>query len=153
MAYENLILTDSGYEDIIRDKLATDSQSLPDASINRLDGVQLAEAIIIERLPAYAALTGNDLLYLKIATIYCAAALLANQISRGRLKSEKLPDYQYENFQEDMGKKEAGCWKKADEFLAKISTYDYETQKLVEFIGGTPEQVTSATSGTSSPFN
>jgi len=119
MAYENLILTDSGYEDIIRDKLATDSQSLPDASINRLDGVQLAEAIIIERLPAYAALTGNDLLYLKIATIYCAAALLANQISRGRLKSEKLPDYQYENFQEDMGKKEAGCWEKADEFFGK----------------------------------
>ena len=153
MAYENLILTDSGYEDIIRDKLATDSQSLPDASINRLDGVQLAEAIIIERLPAYAALTGNDLLYLKIATIYCAAALLANQISRGRLKSEKLPDYQYENFKEDMGKKEASCWEKADEFLAKISTYDYETQKLVEFIGGTPEQDTSATSGTSSPFN
>jgi len=76
MAYENLILTDSGYEDIIRDKLATDSQSLPDASINRLDGVQLAEAIIIERLPAYAALTGNDLLYLKIATIYCAAGLV-----------------------------------------------------------------------------
>jgi len=153
MAYENLILTDSGYEDIIRDKLATDSQALSDSQINRLDGVQLAETIIVGRIPTYAALTGNDSLYLKMATIYCAAGLLAGQISRGRLKSEKLPDYQYENFQEDMGKKEADCWEKADEFLAKISTYTYETKKLVEFIGGTPEQDTSATSGTSSPFN
>jgi len=153
MTYINLILTDAGYQDIIRDKLATDTSFLPDSKIDRIDGVRTAEVIIIERLPTYATLTGNDSLYLKMATIYCAAGLLAGQISRGRLKSEKLPDYQYENFQEDMGKKEADCWEKADEFLAKISTYTYETKKLVEFIGGTPEQDTSATSGTSSPFN
>ncbi len=153
MAYANKILKDAGYEDIIRDKLGIDSTTLPDASINRMDGVELAETMIIGRVSDYASLIEDDLLYLKMATIYCICALLAKDFTQGTLKAISIADIKYENFQQDMGEKEKDFWDKADIFLAKISTYTYESKSLVDFIGGTEEQDTSATSGTSSPFN
>jgi hypothetical protein len=154
MAYERKILKDHGYQDIIRDKLGIDSTTLPDTSIDRMDGVELAETIMIDRVPDYAYLTGNDLLYLKIATIYCVSAILSKDLGQGTLKAISIADIKYENFQQNMADKEKDLWEKVDEFLAKISTYTYENKTLVEFVGGTEDQdVSSATSGTSSPFN
>ncbi len=151
MSYENRILTDSGYQDIIRDKIGLDSIILPDSKIDRMDGVEHAETIIIDRITDYASLTGDDLHYLKIATIFCVCAVLAKDFGQGNLKSEKLPDYQYENFKIDMKEKAQDFWDKVEENLAQISTYTYPTKQPLEFLEGHTED-TEETSGTSSPY-
>ncbi len=149
--YENRILTDSGYQDIIRDKIGLDSITLPDSKIDRVDGVEHAEIIIIDRVTDYASLTNDDLHYLKIATIFCVCAVLANDFGQGKLKSEKLPDYQYENFQVDMKKRVKNFWDQVEENLAQISTYAYSGSEPLEFLEGHTED-TEETSGTSSPY-
>lgn len=151
MSYSNRILTDSGYQDIIRDKIGFDLVTLPDSKIDRMDGVEHAETIIIDRITDYASLTGDDLHYLKIATIFCVCAVLANNFGQEILKSEKLPDYQYENFQVDMKKRVNDFWDDVEENLAQISTYTYPTKKPLEFLEGHSED-TDETSGTSSPY-
>ena len=153
---ENRILTDPEYHGIIRDKLGLDDSVLPDTIIERMNGVELAEKVIIKRLTeaklTYSTiLAGEDALYLKMATIFCVCALLASDFGQGALRSEKLPDYQYENFQVDMGKKEKDFWGKADEFLCKISGYDLSSKKIVDVIKGHTE-TEKKTSGTSSPY-
>lgn len=151
MAYQNKILTDEGYQTIIRDKIGLDSVYLPDSAIDRMDGVQLAETIIIERVPDYADLQGDDSLYLKMATIYCVCALSARGFGQGTLRSEKLPDYQYENFEIDMKEKEKDFWDKVDEFLCKISTYSFPEKSVLDVVKGHTE-ATEETGGTSSPY-
>ena len=151
MSYTNRILTEPGYQDIIRDKIGLANEVLPDSKIDRMDGVELAETIIIQRVPDYASLQGDDSLYLKMATIFCVCALLAKDFGQGILRSERLPDYQYENFQIDMQKREKDFWEKADEFLCKISTYSFPEKKLIEALAGY-SQDTQTTQGTSSPY-
>ena len=151
MSYSNRILTDSGYQDIIRDKIGLDSAALPDTKIDRVDGVEHAEIIIIDRVTDYASLTGDDSHYLKMATIFCVCAVLAKDFGQGKLKSEKLPDYQYENFQVDMKKRAKDFWDEVEENLAQISTYIYPVKEPLEFLEGHSE-VTEETSGTSSPY-
>ena len=151
MSYSNRILTDSGYQSIIRDKLGLDSITLPDEKIDRVDGVEHSEIIITNRVTDYASLTGDDLHYLKIATIFCVCAVLANDFGQGNLKSEKLPDYQYENFQVDMKEKVKNFWDKVEENLAQISTYTYPAKEPLEFLEGHTES-SEETEGTSSPY-
>lgn len=151
MAYQNKILTDEGYQNIIRDKIGLNSVSLPDSTIDRMDGVELAETVIIERVPDYAGLQGDDSLYLKMATVYCVCALLARGFGQGILRSEKLPDYQYENFEIDMSKKEKDLWDKVDEFLCKISTYDFPQKSILDVVKGHIE-AQEEMEGTSSPY-
>ncbi len=152
----NKILTDAGYQDIVRDKIGLDSTVLPDATVDRMDGVELAEKVIIKRLTeadlSYVTiLAGDDVLYLKMATIYCVCALLARSFGQGTLKSEKLPDYQYENFQVDMKKRDKDLWDKTDEFLCKISGYTID-RKIVDIIEGHTDLTTETSSGSSSPY-
>jgi len=149
--YSNRILTDSGYQDIIRDKIGLDSVTLPDSKIDRMDNLEHAETIIIARVTDYASLTGDDLHYLKIATIFCVCAVLAKDFGQGILKSEKLPDYQYENFQIDMKGRMKDFWDKVEENLAQISTYAYSGSEPLEFIEGHTE-IDRETEGTSSPY-
>lgn len=151
MSYTNRILTEVGYQDIIRDKIGLVAEVLPDSKIDRMDGVELAETIIIQRAPDYAALIDDDLLYLRMAAIFCVCALLAKDFGQGILRSERLPDYQYENFQIDMRQREKDFWEKADEFLCKISTYSFPEKKLIEALAGYSQSAEDA-QGTSSPY-
>lgn len=135
MSYQNRILKEPGYHEIVRDKIGLDEASLPNTKIDRMDALELAETKIIEMVPDYASLTGDDVLYLKMAAIYCICALLANDFSQDEIRSEKLGDYQYEVFQQDMADKEKDFWVKVGENLAMISTYDIPDKKLVDFGG------------------
>lgn len=151
MSYTNRILTEPGYQDIIRDKIGLATEVLPDSKIDRMDGVELAETIIIQRVPDYSSLAGDNSLYLKMATVFCVCALLAKDFGQGILRSERLPDYQYENFQIDMKQREKDFWEKADEFLCKISTYAFPEKKLVEALAGYAQD-NQASQGSSSPY-
>lgn len=152
----NKILTDTDYPDIIRGKLGLDDSVLSDTIIEQYDGVELAEKLVIGRLVEanlnYSTiLAGEDALYLKMAAIFCVCALLARDFGQGVIRSERLPDYQYENFQIDMEKKEKDFWDKTDEFLCKIFGYDLSSKKIVDVIKGHTE-TEEKTSGSSSPY-
>jgi len=139
MAYANKILKgiDDDYHEIVRDILKVNSDFLPDIKIDRMDGVRLAETIMIKRVADYGYLIEDDLLFLQTATMYCVAALMSKQFSESNIKSEKLGDYQYEVFNRDWGSEEQDFWSKVEEHLAQISSYQYEEKKLLEFEGGT----------------
>ena len=156
MPYTNKILTDLGYQDTVRDKLGIDSGSLPDSKIDTMVGIQLAEKLIIKRLIdaslSYSTiLSGDDAIYLKTATILCICALLAKDFGQGILRSERIADYQYENFQIDMKNKEKDFWEKVDENLGHISGYTFPEKKPLEFLEGSEEQ-TEEEEGSSSPY-
>ncbi len=151
----NKILTKPEYKDIVRDKMGLDDTALPDATIEREDGVTLAEKKVINRLVAAdlvytTILEGEDALFLRMAAIYCICALLSKDDAQGKIKSEKLPDYQYENFKIDRGKRENDFWDKVDENLCSITGYTI-TKKLIDVIEGT-EETTEESSGSSSPY-
>lgn len=156
MSYTNKILIDEGYQTIIRDKMGLDTTILPDSKIDRMDGVELAEKLIIVRLTNASLnystiLAGDDALYLKMAAIYCVCGLLARGFGQGVMRSERLPDYQYENFQMDMKEREKDFWDKTDENLAKITGYTIPEKGILEFLEGHAE-TTEETEGSSSPY-
>lgn len=152
----NKILIDAGYQGIVRDKMGLDTTILPDSKVDRMDGVELAEKLVILRLTDaklnYSTiLSGDDALYLKMGTIYCVCGLLARGFGQGVMRSEKLPDYQYENFKIDMKEREKDFWDKVDENLVKITGYTIPEKGILEFLEGYTE-ATEETEGTSSPY-
>jgi len=145
MANKILIkITYPDYQEMIRDKLGIDQNILPDEKIDSMTGVELAEKLIIKRLTdaglSYSTiLAGDDAIYLKMATIFCVCALLARDFGQGILRSERIADYQYENFQQDMKEREKEFWEKVDENLGQITGYDFPEKKPMSFLTGYEE--------------
>ena len=135
MAYSKKILDPECYA-IIRDKLGVGVAALPDATLDRKDGIELGETLIIEAVPDYVDLVGDDKTYLYMATIYCVVALICPQVAETILRSETLGDYRYENFPQNSGDKQKSFWDEMNAYLGKISTYVVGDSKLVEFMGG-----------------
>lgn len=149
-------ITYPDYQEMIRHKLGVDNSVLPDEIIDSMTGTELAEKLIVKRLTDaklnyITILAGDDAIYLKMATIFCVCALLAKDFGQGILRSERIADYQYENFQIDMKEREKGFWEKVDENLGQISGYTFPTKKPLEFLEGS-EETTEEESGTSSPY-
>ena len=72
----NLILTEVGWQDRIREKLGVDEAYLPDSAIDKPEVIGIAEANMVARIPTYASLEGASRLYLEVAVVLEAAALL-----------------------------------------------------------------------------
>jgi hypothetical protein len=76
------ILT-SGYEDAVRSRLGVKAHELPDADINQRTVVDLAESVVISRVPTYDTITDDsDKLWLENAVIAQACALLCTGMTR-----------------------------------------------------------------------
>lgn len=76
------ILT-TGFESIVRSRLGIDTDDLLDTELNQPLIVDLAEAIIIKRVPEYSTITDSvDLLYLQNAVISQICALVCPSMPR-----------------------------------------------------------------------
>lgn len=106
-----LILT-TGYEDAVRSKLGIRAIDLPDSDINQPLILDLAENVVMKRVPACSTITDTlDLLYLQSAVVSYICYLLAPSMSR-RLNIEVTTI-------DTKWKKEKVDWaKRAEEFLA-----------------------------------
>lgn len=65
-----MLILEPGFENVVRSRLGVDADDLTDEELNQPLIVDLAEAIIIRRVPAYKSITDPlDLLYLQNAVI------------------------------------------------------------------------------------
>lgn len=72
-----------GYENAVRSKLGVKATELPDADINQRLIVDLAESIVIKRVPGYSTISDvTDKLYLEGAVIARVCALLCPGMAR-----------------------------------------------------------------------
>lgn len=142
MAYTPLILTNGGYESLVRSRLGATENELPDSEINQDLVLQVAETVVIRRVPGYALIAdSNDLLFLKLATISYICYLLCPSMSR-RVKTEVATiDMKW--------KKDKVDWdKKAEGFLTEFETAIANIQS-VEAAGGTYPLMMIATTAAS----
>lgn len=73
----------AGYEDAIRSKLGVKVAELPNLDINQRVIVDLAESIVIKRVPMYAAITDEiDKIHLENAVLSQVCALLCPGLTR-----------------------------------------------------------------------
>ncbi|MEK5060940.1 MULTISPECIES: hypothetical protein [unclassified Paenibacillus] len=110
-----LILT-TGYETVVRSKLGAKESEVPDTDINQPLFVDLAEAIVIKRVPEYSSITDAvDLLLIQNAVVSYICYLIAPSMGRRVNQEVSTIDVKW--------KKERVDWdERAQQFLA-----DYET--------------------------
>jgi hypothetical protein len=120
----NKILKAEGFEGRIRSKLGVDAAYVPDADINQPDIVAIAEANIIKVVPDYAALIGDDLVYLEAATVCECAILLCPSMPARLPVKEQGPSFTRE-IDIDWTEKQAKLEVERDGFISNISTVAY----------------------------
>lgn len=125
----NLILTEAGWQQRVRDKLGVEDAYLPDTVIEQPEVITVAEAMIIEQVPDYASLTGTDKVWLEAATICQCAALLCSSMSARLPVREQGPSFTQE-VAIDWNKKRDELEDERDIALTRISTYELETVQL-----------------------
>jgi hypothetical protein len=89
----NLILTETGWQSRIRNRLGTDDAYLTDTDIAQPDIISVAEANIIDQVPDYASLTGNKRTWLEAATICECAVLLCISMAARLPTNEQGPHF------------------------------------------------------------
>jgi hypothetical protein len=117
----NLILTGEGWQERVRSILGTDSAYLPDDAIEYPECITVAEANIVEQVPDYASLVGNDKVYLEAATVCECAIQLCDAMAIRIPQREQGPHFTQElvvNWQ----KMKTDLESKRDSYLARIST-------------------------------
>ena len=78
-----MVILQAGYEDVVRSRLGIDADDLPDTELNQPLVVDLAEAIIIKRVPEYASVVDAvDQLYLQNAVISQICAIVCPSMPR-----------------------------------------------------------------------
>lgn len=115
----NLILTAEGWQGRVRNKLGVDEAYLTDADISQPDIITVAEANIIEQVPDYASLTGNNRTWLEAATVCECAALLCPSMAARLPASEQGPHFTRE-VTVDWDKKRQELEAERDSYIAKI---------------------------------
>jgi hypothetical protein len=120
----NKILKTTGYEVRIRSKMGVDAAYLPDADINQPDIITIAEANIIETVPDYDDLTGDDLVYLEAATVCECAILLCPSMPVRLPAREQGPSFS-RDIEVDWDKKKSKLETDRDAYLSRISTVTY----------------------------
>jgi hypothetical protein len=93
----NRILTTETYHTEIQARLGVGADILPNADIDAISVLPIAEARMIKAVPNYADLDGDDANYLYAATICLVAATLASSMPARIKKSKKDFDYSIEN--------------------------------------------------------
>jgi len=115
----NRILKDIEWEQRVRDKMGVDSPYLPDSAIAQPDIIDVAEANIIEQVPNYTELEGDNLAWLEAATVCECAVLLCPGMSVRLPKQSQGPHAKYE-IGVDWGKKKEELRAERDSYLAKL---------------------------------
>lgn len=78
-----MVILQAGYENVVRSRLGIDADDLPDTELNQPLVVDLAEAIIIKRVPEYASVVDAvDQLYLQNAVISQICAIVCPSMPR-----------------------------------------------------------------------
>ena len=115
----NRILTETGWESRVRDKMGIDIAYLPDTVLNQPEIITVAEANIIEQVPDYESLTGDKRVYLEAAVVCECAALLCPSMSARLPKREQGPHETHE-VTIDWDKKKAEFEAERDGYIGKI---------------------------------
>jgi len=116
---DNLILTAEGWQDRVRNKLGVSEAYLTDADISQPDIISVAEANIIDQVPNYASLTGNNRTWLEAATVCECAALLCPSMAARLPASEQGPHFTRE-VAVDWDKKRQELEAERDGYIARI---------------------------------
>lgn len=122
----NRILTETGWESRVRDKMGIDIAYLPDTVLNQPEIITVAEANIIEQVPDYESLTGDKRVYLEAAVVCECAALLCPSMSARLPKREQGPHETHE-VTIDWDKKKAEFEVERDEHIGKILSDSFPT--------------------------
>jgi hypothetical protein len=115
----NRILKDIGWEQRVRDKMGVSDPYLPDSAIAQPDIIDVAEANIIEQVPNYTELEGDNLAWLEAATVCECAVLLCTGMSVRLPKQSQGPHAKYE-IGVDWDKKKAELQAERDGYLARL---------------------------------
>jgi hypothetical protein len=119
----NLILTASGWEQRVRDKLGIEEPYLSDVAISQPDIITVAEAKIIGQVADYAALTGTDRVYLEAATVCECAVLLCPSMAARMPTKEQGPHFSHE-IAVDWEKKKGELAAERDGYILNIAGSD-----------------------------
>lgn len=92
----NKILTATGWEKRIQDKLGVDPAYLPDTAIQQPETITVAEANIIAQIPDYASLADDKKVYLEAAVVCECCILLCPSMAARLPKKEQGPHETHE---------------------------------------------------------
>ena len=115
----NKILTKSGYEQRVRDKLGVFEPYLPDSVINQPDCITVAEANIIARLPGYEGLEGEAKTYLEAAVVCECAVLLCSSLP-ARLPTKETGPHEGHDLKVDWGKTKVEIEAERDKYVGMV---------------------------------
>lgn len=116
----NLILTEEGWQERIRDKLGVDEAYLPNSVIEQPDVIEVGESNIITRVPQYESLVGAESAWLKAAAVCECAALLCPTIKTRLPSRERGPHFEQE-LSVDWGVRRSELEDERDNFIVLIS--------------------------------
>lgn len=117
----NRILKEIGWEDRIRLKLMVDEAYLPNSELQEPDIIDVAEAFIIDLVPGYASLEGDDKVRLEAATVcQCAIILCPSMPSRMPVR-EQGPHFT-RDLEQDWDKRKKEMLNERDYYLGTIIT-------------------------------
>lgn len=119
----NLILTATGWEERVRNKLGIMEAYLADTDLQQPEIINIAEANIIEQVPDYEDLTGTDLVYLEAATV-CECAILVCPTLPTRIPTREQGPHATFELSVDWDKKKASLETDRDTYLSKIITLE-----------------------------
>lgn len=115
----NRILTTTGWESRVRDKMGIDIAYLPDTVLNQPEIITVAEANIIEQVSDYASLTGDMKVYLEAAVVCECAVLLCSSMS-ARLPAREQGPHETHELDVDWKKRKADFEVERDGYIGKI---------------------------------
>ncbi len=115
----NRILSATGWEKRIQDKLGVDPAYLPDTAIQQPEVITVAEANIIAQIPNYADLADDAIVYLEAAVVCECATLLCPSMAARLPKKEQGPHESHE-VDADWNKKKAEFEVERDGYVGKI---------------------------------
>jgi hypothetical protein len=115
----NRILTATGWEKRIQDKLGVDPAYLPDTAIQQPEAITVAEANIIAQIPDYSGLADDKKVYLEAAVVCECATLLCPSMAARLPKKEQGPHETHE-LDIDWNKKKAEFEDERDGYVGKI---------------------------------
>lgn len=121
-------ILEEGYENMVRSKLGVDELDLPDSEINQPLVAQLAEEIVLRKVPNYTSITDvSELLFLQNAVVSYICYILAPSMPQ-RLNIEvSTIDNKWKKSKTDWGKM-------ADSFLNEFET-SLTSVESVEVVG------------------
>lgn len=115
----NRILTGEGWQNRIRSKLGVFEAYLPNSDIELPENITLAEANIIEQVPDYESLEGDQRVYLE-ASVVCECARIICSSLPSRLPVKENGPHEGHEINVDWSKTANDLRNERDEYIGKI---------------------------------